>query len=390
MGRTIYLDHMASTPLDPRVVEVMRPWFEADHGLNPHSRHRAGWRAAAAVEGALAEVAALIGARPGEIVLTSGATEANNLALFGASQPGRAVMVSAVEHPSVLETRPALDVAGRHTRVLPVDPEGRVDPEALGPLAPGDLVSIMAANNEVGALQPLVEIASACRAAGALIHTDAVQFLSTLALDVRALGIDLLSLSGHKLYAPQGIGALYVRDGIDLTPLLFGGGQQGGLRPGTVPTALVAGLGEACRLARLERDQDRVRVAGLRTRLLAGLRELVAEVEVNGPETVAGDDTSSRPGRGDCLSGCLNVTFKGVDAEDLLLDLPELCLSTGSACSSARPGPSHVLLAMGRSLDQAHGSIRFGLGRFTSAGEIDLALTRLGDVLARPGAHGGS
>jgi cysteine desulfurase len=343
----------------------MRPWLDPAGVGNPHSStHRAGWRAAEAVDAALSEIAALIGASPSAIIFTSGATEANNLALFGASRPGWSVIVSAVEHPSVLDCLPELARRGRRTRIVPVDAAGLVDPavvetalaEAGGPA----LVSVMAANNETGTVQPIGEIAALCRRRGGetRFHTDAVQAASTLAIEVSACGIDLLSLSGHKLYGPMGIGALYVRDGVALEPRSFGGGQQQGRRAGTLPTALCVGFGAACRIALAERDADAARLRALRERLFAVLAAAVPDVRRNG---------SAEHG----LAGCLNVTFPGLDAADLLLDLPDVALSTGSACSSASPGPSHVLLAMGLSPEDAHGSIRFGLGRGTTTTEIE-------------------
>lgn len=361
----VYLDHQATTPLDPRVREAMRPWLDGENVGNPHSAmHRAGWRAADAIEAASAEVAALIGARPGEIVFTSGATEANNLALFGASRAGSSVVASAIEHPSVLDALPELERRGRRTRVVPVDGDGRLRLDQIEPVEDGDVVSVMAANNEVGTLQPLAEVAALCGERGALFHTDAVQLLSTAELDVRATGIDLLSLSGHKLYGPMGIGALYVRDGVRLEPQLFGGGQQAGIRPGTLPVALCVGLGEACRIACEERESDAARLVALREKLLDRLGAAVPGLVRNG---------SAEHG----LAGCLNVTFPGIDAEDLLLDLPELALATGSACSTGAPGPSHVLLAMGRTPEQAHASIRFGLGRGTTDDDVAFAAERI-------------
>ena len=371
VSRLVYLDHQATTPLDPRVFEAMRPWLDGRRFGNPHSaNHRAGWQAAEAIERARAEVAALIGALPGEVLFSSGATEANNLALLGASREGREVIVSAIEHPSVLDCLPALETRGRQTRTVPVDQDGLLRLDQLEPLAAGDLVSVMAANNEVGTIQPLAEMAALCRSCGALLHTDAVQLLSTVRLDVRALGVDLVSLSGHKLYGPMGIGALFVRDGVRLEPQMFGGGQQAGRRPGTLPVALCVGLGEACRVVRQQREQDAARLQALLERLLAGLKAEVPDVRRNG---------SAEHG----LAGCLNVTLPGIDAEDLLLDLPELALSTGSACSTGKGGPSHVLLAMSRTPEEAHASIRFGLGRGTSEEEIDLAVRLIAERLRR-------
>ena len=370
----IYLDHLASTPLDPAVRAAMLPWLEAGAAGNPHSEHAAGWRAAKAVETAREAVATLIGARPAEIVFTSGATEANNLALFGLAESVEQVIVSAIEHPSVLEPARALSARGLRVEELPVAASGRVDLAALeARLGQGPaLVSIMAANNEIGTLQPLAEIAALCRASGALLHSDAAQLLSTQACDVGALGVDLLSLSGHKLYGPAGIGALYLRRGLRLRPRAFGGGQQGGLRPGTLPVALCVGLGEACRLAAARAVEDRRRIARLRERLFARLSGAVPAIRRNSPAE-------------DCLPGCLNVSLPGVDAAELLLALPELAVSTGSACSSAEGGPSHVLLAIGRSAEEAHGSLRFGLGRTTSEAELEEAVAQLSAALRAPG-----
>jgi len=370
-----YLDHMASTPLDPAVLEEMLPWMTVGAAGNPHAAgHRRGWRAAEAIERARGDVAALIGARPGEILFTSGATEANGLALLGAVPDGWPVLCSAVEHPSVLACVADLARRGHGTQLLPVDGAGFVDPESLGPDGSGvdgpALVSVMAANNEVGTVQPIAEIARRCRERGGLFHTDAVQALSTGTVDVGNMGIDLASLSGHKLYGPMGIGALYVRQGVGIRPLLFGGGQQGGRRPGTLPTALCVGLGAACRIAKLRAAADAVRLRDLRERLFAALASGLPGLRRNSPE--AGG-----------LPGCLHVTVPGVDAADTLLDLPDLALSTGSACSSGEGGPSHVLLAMGRSAEDAFGSIRIGLGRFTTVDVVDRAAARLVEALQR-------
>ncbi len=368
----IYLDHMASTPLDPAVLEEMLPWMTAAGAGNPHAAgHRRGWRAAEAIERARGDVAALIGARPGEILFTSGATEANALALLGGVPERWPVLCSAVEHPSVLACVGELARRGHATKVLPVDGTGRVDPDAVRIDGPA-LVSVMAANNEVGTFQPVGELAGRCRERGGLFHTDAVQALSTVTVDVAAMGIDLASLSGHKLYGPMGIGALFVRQGVAVRPLLFGGGQQGGRRPGTLPTALCVGLGAACRIARERGAADAARLRDLRERLFTVLAAGVPGLRRNSP---------SAEGMG--LAGCLHVAMPGLDAADRLLDLPELALSTGSACSSGEGGPSHVLLAMGRSAEDAFGSVRIGLGRFTTAEEVDRAGALLVEALQR-------
>jgi cysteine desulfurase len=355
----------------------MLPWLDATAAGNPHSEHAAGWRAAEAIEAARGSVAALIGARASEIVFTSGATEANNLALLGASRQIGRVVVSPIEHPSVLEPAAALKDQGVVLETVPVDRAGRVDLGALERLlgqGPA-LVSIMAANNEIGTLQPLAAIGRLCRAHGALFHSDAVQALATQALDVDTAFVDLLSLSGHKLYAPGGVGALFVRGGTALSPLIHGGGQQGNLRPGTLPVALCVALGAACRLALARRADDAARIAALRDRFFAALRDAVPGIRRNDPETQG-------------LPGCLNVTLPGVDAADLLLDLPDLAISTGSACSSFSGAPSHVLRAIGLSAEQAHASLRFGLGRGTTAEEIDRAAARLIAALRDRGRPG--
>jgi cysteine desulfurase len=366
----IYLDHMASTPLDPAVLDEMLPWMTPQAAGNPHAAgHRRGWRAAEAIEQARGDVAALIGARPGEILFTSGATEANGLALLGAVPEGWPVVCSDVEHPSVLACVEELARRGHATRRMPVDGAGFVDPEALRIEGPA-LISVMAANNEVGTVQPIAEVARRCRERGGLFHTDAVQLLSTGRVDVRELGVDLASLSGHKLYGPMGIGALYVRQGVDVKPLLFGGGQQGGRRPGTLPTALCVGLGAACRIAKALAVDDAGRLRVLRERLFAALAAGLPGLRRNSPDASG-------------LAGCLHVTVPGVDAADRLLDLPDLALSTGSAFSSGEGGPSHVLLAMGRSAEDAFSSIRIGLGRFTTADDVDRAAVRLVQALQR-------
>ncbi|WP_372394524.1 cysteine desulfurase family protein [Azospirillum sp. HJ39] len=385
----IYLDHLASTPLDPLVLEAMLPWMRPEAVGNPHAAHPAGWRAADAIEQARAEVAALVGARPGEVVFTSGATEANALALLGGVPPDGACIVSAVEHASVLGCLPELRRRGHPVAVMPVDGTGRVDPAGLerhlSSLGKPALVSAMAANNEVGTIQPLAELAAVAARHGATIHSDAVQALGTLALDMPALGLQGLSLSGHKLYGPMGIGALVVRPPFRPVPASpggaaggsAGGGQQRGLRGGTLPTPLCVGLGVACRLALERREEDARRIAGLHDRLWRRLHELLGD-RLPGLR---------RNGAADGLAGCLNVTFPGIDAADRLLDLPELAASTGSACHSAAGEPSHVLLALGLSAADAHASLRFGLGRGTTAEEVDAAAALLAAALpaALPG-----
>ena len=378
-NRPIYLDNQATTPCDPRVLAVMLPWFTEKFG-NPHSaEHAMGTEAERAVEAARAEVAALIGAEAREIVLTSGATESNNIAIKGAARHAaamggerRRVITLATEHKCVLESVADLVGEGFEAVVLPVLPSGLLDlavlEEALR--VPTLLVSVMTVNNETGVIQDVAAIAAAAHAAGALFHTDAAQAAGKIGIDV-ADGVDLLSLSGHKIYGPKGVGALYVRrrPRVRLAPLFSGGGQERGLRSGTLPTPLVVGLGEACRLARLEMAEEAERIAGLRDRLLAGLGRLVA-VRVNG-------DRERR------IAGNLNLTFPA-RAESLMRAVPELCVSTGSACSSAAIEPSYVLRAMGLDAEAAGRTLRIGLGRFTSAADVDFAAARLGEAALEP------
>ncbi len=374
-NRPIYLDNQATTPCDPRVVAAMLPYFSEAFG-NPHSvEHALGREAEAAVARARAEVAALIGATPREIVFTSGATESNNLAIKGAARfaarmenPRRRLITLATEHKCVLQATADLAEEGFEPVFLPVRPDGRLDPEALrmALATPTLLVSVMAANNETGVLQDITALAALAHQAGALFHTDAAQAVGKIPIDVAAQGIDLLSISGHKLYGPKGVGALYVRHRprVRLAPLISGGGQERGLRSGTLPAPLIVGFGAACRLAGAEMAAEAERLAGLRERLLARLGDAIPGISVNG----------SREHR---LAGNLNLAFPAARAETLLADLPDLCLSTGSACSSAAVEPSYVLGAMGVPAEVAARSLRIGIGRFTSAAEIDLAAAML-------------
>lgn len=376
-NRPIYLDNQATTPCDPRAVAAMLPWFTERFG-NPHSaEHAMGHEAADAVEAARAEVARLIGAEPREVVLTSGATEANNIAVKGAARHAlragderRRVITAATEHKCVLEAVADLADEGFEPVVLPVGADGLLDPTALRAAlaAPTLLVSVMAVNNETGVVQDIPALAAVAREAGALFHTDAAQAAGKIPLDVA--GIDLLSISAHKLYGPKGVGALYVRrrPRVRLAPLFSGGGQERGLRSGTLPTPLVVGFGEACRLARAEMAEEAERLAGLRDRLLAALRRDLPDVRLNG---------SARHR----IPGNLNLTFPdlgpGAGALDLLRAAPDLCASTGSACSSAEVVPSYVLRAMGLPPDEAARTLRLGLGRFTSAADVDFAAAAL-------------
>jgi cysteine desulfurase len=365
----IYLDHHATTPCDPAVLDAMWPWFAQDYA-NPHStEHAPGRRAADAVEAARAEIAALIGASPSEIVFTSGATEANNLAIGGTARfagPARARIITAAnEHKCVLESVTALRHAQFDPHILPVEPDGAIDFARLHAAlqTPTLLVSLMAAHNETGRLQDIPALAGIAHAAGAKFHSDIAQAAGRIPIDVRAWDIDLASLSAHKLYGPKGIGALFVRrhPRMRLAPLFAGGGQERGLRSGTVPTPLAVGFGEACRLARLGMHAEQTRIAALRDRLLAGLRARVPGLAINGP-------LDHR------LPGNLSLRLPGLRALDVIEACPTLAMSTGSACTSAEIAPSHALLALGLTPAEASATLRVGIGRFTSAAEIDTAV----------------
>ncbi|HYM03292.1 MAG TPA: aminotransferase class V-fold PLP-dependent enzyme [Stellaceae bacterium] len=375
----IYLDYQATTPLDRRVLDVMLPYFTEKFG-NPGSvTHAYGREAETAVERSREEVAALIGAEPREIVFTSGATESNNLALKGAARFHRAlgkdhIVTLATEHKCVLESCAALRREGFRVSVLPVDAGGLVDVAALA-AALGEhtaVVSVMAAHNEIGVLQPLAEIGALCRAKGVLLHSDAAQAVGKAAIDVDAMNIDLLSISGHKIYGPKGIGALYVRrqPRARIAPLIDGGGQERGLRSGTLPTPLCVGLGAAAALAKAEMPVESERLLGLRRRLLAGLRARLPRMGLNG-------DPERR------LPGNLNLSFPGVPALELMEACPELAISTGSACTAAEVEPSYVLRALGLSEALAGSSIRLGLGRYTTEREVDFAVETLAAAVRR-------
>ena len=380
-NRPVYLDNQATTPTDPRVLGAMLPYFTERFG-NPHSvEHALGRQAEAAVERARALVAALIGAEPREVVFTSGATESNNIAIKGAARhavgagdPRRRVVTLATEHKCVLESVADLKAEGFEPVVLPVGSDGLLDPAVLerAVATPTLLVSVMAVNNEIGVVQDLAGLAAVAKRAGALFHTDAAQGVGKVALDVGAMGIDLASISGHKIYGPKGVGALYVRrrPRVRLRPLFSGGGQERGLRSGTLPAPLIVGLGEAARLAQAELADEATRIAALRERLLERLAAKLPGLVVNG----------SRSAR---IPGNLNITFPAASAADLMAAVPELCVSTGSACSSAEVEPSYVLRALGLSDAAAARTLRIGIGRFTSAADIDFAAAALAEAHAK-------
>jgi len=381
-NQPVYLDNQATTRCDPRVLAAMLPFFAERYG-NPHSAEHAMGRAAeAAVEAARAEVAALIGAAPNEIVFTSGATESNNLAIKGAvrhaaraGHAARRVITVATEHKCVLESVADLAEEGFEPIFLPVGPDGLLDPDTLrDALAqPTLLVSVMAVNNETGVIQDIPALAALAKSHGALFHTDAAQAAGKIALDAAAWQVDLLSLSGHKFYGPKGIGALYIRrrPRVRLAPLFSGGGQERGVRSGTLPAPLVVGMGEAARIARAEMAAESERLGAMRDAMFIRLRAAIPAISVNGS-------------MGERIAGNLNLTFPAATAADIMERAPDLCVSTGSACSSAEIEPSYVLAAMGVSDAAASRTLRIGLGRFTSPADIDYAVA----VLAA--AHAGA
>ncbi len=375
----IYLDNLATTQPDPRVMAAVKPYFETLFG-NPHSaEHGMGHQAAEAVDTARAEIAALIGADPREIVFTSGATEANNLAIKGAARFAgtagpRRIITLATEHKCVLESVRDLASEGFEPVVLPVRPDGRLDLDRLKTAlqTPTLLVSVMAANNETGVLQDLAAIAALARGAGALLHSDLAQAAGKIPIDVTALGLHLASISAHKLYGPKGIGALYIRrrPRVRLTPLFSGGGQERGLRSGTIPAPLAVGFGAACRLAQAEMHADSARTLELRGRFTARLRAAIPDVIENFADAPH-------------LPGALSLRFPATRSLDLIAACPQLCVSTGSACTSADIAPSHVLTALGFSAAEAARTLRVGIGRFTSAADIDQAVSMLADASLR-------
>lgn len=381
----IYLDNQATTPTDPLVVEAMLPFFTERFG-NPHSTdHAFGWDAEEAVEKARGQLAGLLGATPREIIFTSGATESNNLAIKGAARFHRErrphVVTLASEHKCVLESCRQLEREGHRVTILPVGEDGLVDLDLLAESVTEEtaVVSIMAVNNEIGVIQPLAEIAAICHEKGAYFHCDAAQAVGKIPLDVAALGIDLLSVSGHKFYGPMGIGALYVRrrPRVRIEPMIDGGGQERGLRSGTLATPLCVGLGAAAEIAAEVMTAEAERISGLKTRLLEGIRSRLSGVALNGHESLR-------------VAGNLNLAFEGVEAEALMKALPSLAISSGSACTSTAVEPSYVLRALGLPDARSRSSIRIGIGRFNTEAEIDRAVEELVTQVTRLRGEGGA
>lgn len=379
MRRPVYLDNHATTPCDPRVVEAMIPYFSERFG-NPASRsHRFGWEAEDAVNFAREEVAGLIGCRAKEVFFTGGATESNNLALKGLLEErgyaGSHVVSCVTEHAAVLDPLAWAEGLGTEVTYLPVDGMGRVDPDEVRRAIREEtvFVSVMAANNEIGVTAPLAELGAAAREKGVFFHTDAAQAVGKIPIDVGAMNVDLLSLSGHKIYGPKGVGALYVRrrePKVRLAAQIHGGGQEGRIRSGTLNVPGAVGLGRACALAAAALPEESSRTAALRDRLWEKVRSGVDQVTRNGdPEKT--------------LPNSLSLTFRYVEGEALLMDMEDVAFSPASACSSGSARPSHVLLALGLAVEEAQSTVRFGLGRFTTEEEIDFTAERLVQTVRR-------
>ena len=377
-GAPIYLDYQATTPTDPRVIEAMLPHFNARFG-NPHSRNHAyGWRAEDAVEAARAQIASLIKANPKEIIFTSGATESNNLAIKGVAHFYKDkkdhIVTCVTEHKCVLDACRHLEQEGFRVTYLPVRTDGLIDLEKLKESITDKtaLVSIMTVNNEIGVIQPVREIGRICRERGVFFHTDCAQAFGKIPLDVEDMNVDLMSISGHKIYGPMGIGALYVRrrPRVRLVPLFNGGGQERGMRSGTLPLPLCVGLGAAAAIAEKEMGAEAERLKGLRDRLYNRLKQRLSEIYLNG-------DLEHR------IPGNLNISFAYVEGEGLMMGLKDLAVSSGSACTSASLEPSYVLRALGVEEELAHTSLRLGLGRFTTDAEVDYAADRIAAEVER-------
>ena len=376
----IFMDHNATTPVDPRVREAMLPFLEQNFGNPSSASHAYGWDAQSAVKKAREQVAALLNCRAADVVFTSGATESNNMALLGVvrslckQQPH--IITQATEHKAILEVCEAATDWGAETTVLPVDSEGLVRMEdvrrAIRPNTA--MISIMMANNEVGAIQPVAEIAQLCREHKIIFHSDAAQSVGKIAVDLRALGVDMLSLSGHKIYGPKGVGALIVRSwnrDFELKPILFGGDQEKRIRPGTLNVPGIVGLGAACAAAQTDMQSEAARLRQMQEQILSAIQSRFPHVKLNGPK---GEKR---------LSNNLSFSFPNLHADDMALHLSGLAYSSGSACNSATPKPSHVLQAMGLNDNLARATVRVGLGRHTTPKEVEAATDKILKMLEK-------
>jgi cysteine desulfurase len=376
----IFLDNHSTTPMDPRVLEVMLPYFVEKFGNAASRNHAFGWAAEEAVDAARKQIARLIKADPKEIVFTSGATESDNLALKGVlemyKEKGNHIITSATEHRAVLDTAKSLEAKGLATvTYLPVDKQGMINPEDVRKALTEKtvLISVMLANNEIGTINPIQDIGKIAKERGVLFHCDATQGVGKIPVDVQAMGIDLMAFSAHKIYGPKGVGALYVRKKnprVRIAAQIDGGGHERGMRSGTLPVPLIVGFGKACELCEQEMPAESARLATMRDRLQAGIMAALEESYLNGHPT-------------NRLPGNLNISFAYVEGESLLMGMKEIALSSGSACTSATLEPSYVLRALGVGTELAHSSIRFGLGRFNTDQEIDYPTKKVIEIVTK-------
>ena len=365
----VYLDNQATTPLDPKVFSAMEPWFTEKFGNASSRNHTYGWEAEEAVEIARESVAATIGALPKEIIFTSGATEANNIALQGAAKSyqdqGRHIITVKTEHKAVMDVCQHLSKDGFDITYLPVDKDGILDLNKFEDAIRDDtiLASVMHVNNEIGVIQPIKELGAICKNKGIIFHVDAAQSMGKLSINVDDMGIDLLSISAHKLYGPKGVGALYVRrknPRVQLQPIMFGGGHERGIRSGTLPVPNIVGLGKACDIAADVMIEENLRISQLRDALLQGIRAENPNASING----------SMEHR---IAGNLNMSFPGANNEAIIAAVPDIAISSGSACTTSTMEPSHVLLALGMSKNEVYSSLRFGIGRFNTEKDVETA-----------------
>ena len=377
----IYLDNQATTPLDPKVFSAMEPWFTEKFGNASSRNHTYGWEAEEAVEIARESVAATIGALPKEIIFTSGATEANNIALQGAAKSyqdqGRHIITVKTEHKAVMDVCQHLSKDGFDITYLPVDKDGILDLNKFEDAIRDDtiLASVMHVNNEIGVIQPIKELGAICKNKGIIFHVDAAQSMGKLSINVDDMGIDLLSISAHKLYGPKGVGALYVRrknPRVQLQPIMFGGGHERGIRSGTLPVPNIVGMGRACDLAADVMIEENLRISQLRDTLLKGIRAENPNASING----------SMEHR---VAGNLNMSFPGANNEAIIAAVPDIAISSGSACTTSTMEPSHVLLALGMSKNEVYSSLRFGIGRFNTEEEIQIAVKSINNCMKKLG-----
>lgn len=375
----IYMDYHATTPCDPRVFEAMRPYFTEVFGNAASRNHEFGWRAEEAVENARKQVADLIGASSKEIIFTSGATESDNLAVKGVAEMyyerGDHIVTVVTEHKAILDTCKKLEKRGFKVTYLPVGSDGLISPDDVRNAITDKtiIVSVMHVNNEIGVIQPIAEIGRICKEKGVVFHTDAVQSVGKIPFDVNEMNLDLVSMSGHKIYGPKGIGALYVRrrnPRVQLTPMIDGGGHERGMRSGTLNVTGIVGLGKAAELAKAEMQEEAERILGLREKLRRGIMDEIPEVFINGHPT-------------ERVPGNLNISFAYVEGESLLMGISDIAVSSGSACTSASLEPSYVLKALGVGEELAHSSIRFGVGRFNTEEEVDYTIGRVNEAVNR-------